>query len=243
MTKRDLKKYLHDFQGLEFESHQSFYRQKFCVNFLDSKPTFKNVIEIGCGSSSIFKKISFERETIVDPIYEFTQIAASDLALKGTRIFNCRVEDLQCTEPFDLVIASCLLHEVEDQSIFLKSLLNILAPGGSLYVDVPNARSLHRFVAVQTGYLEDLYSKSSTQVKMQQSGVVFDKKKLTKILEDNGFGPTEIGGYFIKPFHHGKMQDLLDNGTFTDADLQSFYKLGSVLDDFESEIFCFCKVL
>ncbi len=241
MNKRDLEKYLADFQGLAFEGRQSFYRQKFCIDFLNSKSVFKNVIEVGCGSSSIFKNVSFQKETIVDPIYEFTQIAASDLANKCTRIFNCRVEDLQCEERFDLVIASCLLHEVEDPSLFLKSLSNILAPGGSLYVDVPNARSLHRFVAVETGYLENIYSKSSTQIKMQQSGIVFDKQKLTEILEDNGFLIVECGGYFVKPFHHEKMQALLDNGIFTEADLLSFYKLGTILNDFESEIFCFAE--
>ena len=76
---------------------------------------------------------------------------------------------------------------------------------------------------------------------MQQSTDVFDKAKLKLILKKCGFKVNRIGGYFLKPFHHARMQHLVDQGIFSDSDLDGLYKIAENMQDFESEIFAICK--
>ena len=58
---------------------------------------------------------------------------------------------------------------------------------GIFFVDVPNTRSFHRFYAVQTGHLDDLYANTTTQIQMQQRQKVFDKNSLINLLTKTHF--------------------------------------------------------
>lgn len=58
--------------------------------------------------------------------------------------------------PFDHVVATNLLHELADPGAFLAAARGALAPHGLVHVSVPNPRSLHRLVALDMGWIDDL---------------------------------------------------------------------------------------
>lgn len=64
---------------------------------------------------------------------------------------------------FDHVVATSLIHELTDPAAFLREAAARLAPGGALHVSVPNPRSLHRLVALEMGWIEDLHALSDRQ--------------------------------------------------------------------------------
>ena len=58
----------------------------------------------------------------------------------------------------------------------------------------------------QTGHLT-IYMQIQRRNQMQRQKV-FDKNSLINLLTKTSFSVEEIGGYFIKLFHHERMQNL-----------------------------------
>ncbi len=71
---------------------------------------------------------------------------------------------------------------------------------------------------------------------MQQNST-FDCESLKAISVKNGFTVKESGSYFVKPFTHQQMQDMLDHGIVNDNILEGLYKMEKYLPDYGSEIF------
>ena len=65
-----------------------------------------------------------------------------------------------------------------------------------MHVNVPNAHSLHRLLAVEIGLIEDPFELSSTQKQMQQHST-FGLDSLAELLCQQGFEVQSSGGYFI----------------------------------------------
>ena len=238
---RDFKKYLNDFDQLPFEAIQASFRRKSFIENLKFLPTCKRVLEVGCGESSIFESVQFETNVIVEPIQEFINRLHLRTKCDNITCINSKIENLKTVEKYDLIVASCILHEIENPVEFLNVIFKLIKIGGALYLDVPNAQSLHRHFAVATNYLKNVYSPTTTQVNMQQKSTAFDKKSLQSILIKTGFTVDRVGGHFIKPFHHARMQELVDKGFLSKADLNGLYKLAKETRKFESEIFAICK--
>ena len=238
---RDLETYYQDFKELKFENTMAFYRKKAFLENLPRQQEFDNVLEVGCGESSIFEYKRFEKCTTVDPIGPFLERLKSKPECSHVATHCCGLEDFKTAEVFDLIVASCLLHELYDLTPFLRKVRSLLATNGIFYVDVPNANSFHRHFAIATGYLKNLQDKTTTQLHMQQKQETFTKESLISTLEEHDFKVTNCKGYFIKPFHHERMFDLIESGTLTKADLDGFYLVGKELDDYAAEIFAICN--
>ena len=237
---RDLENYYQNFRQLKFEDTMAFYRKKAFLENLPKHQEFVNVLEVGCGESSIFEYKKFKKCTTVDPIEPFLARLKSNPECYHVASHCCSLEDFETAEVFDLIVASCLLHELFDLTPFLRKIRSLLTTNGIFYVDVPNANSFHRHFAIATGHLKNLQDKTTTQLHMQQKQDAFTKDSLISTLEKHDFNVTSCKGYFIKPFHHKRMFDLIKSGTFTKADLDGFYLVGKELDDFAAEIFAIC---
>ena len=104
-----------------------------------------------------------------------------------------------------------------------------------MHVNVPNAHSLHRLLAVEIGLIEDPFELSSTQKQMQQHST-FGLDSLAELLCQQGFEVQSSGGYFIN-FTHPQMQDLCDCGFLTGAHLEGLFRLSRRMPEFGSEIY------
>lgn len=107
---------------------------------------------------------------------------------------------------------------------------------GVLHVNVPNARSLHRLLAVSMGLIPEPGAPSETQRRMQQRAATYDAASLRADLMAAGFEVVQQGSLLVKPFTHAQMQSLLDSGFMTSAMLDGFDKLVNELPDLGSEI-------
>jgi 2-polyprenyl-3-methyl-5-hydroxy-6-metoxy-1,4-benzoquinol methylase len=137
---------------------------------------------------------------------------------------------------FDLIVLSSLLHEISDPQHLLQALHRHCHASSVVHVNVPNAHSLHRLLAVEMGLIEDPFELSATQKQMQQHST-FDLDNLTELLRQQGFEVQSSGSYFIKPFTHAQMQDLYDRGYLTDAHLEGLFRLTRHMPEFGSEIY------
>lgn len=234
---RDLVDYVGQYRALPFEPLQiSFRRRRVLARVALHAP--RRLLEIGCGESPLFLDLPGLETVVVEPAAAF---AANARRLAAERpevtVVEQYAEELgpSLGGPFDMVVLSCLLHEVPDPQRLLSAVRGLCAPGGVLHVNVPSARSLHRLLAVAMGLIPDVATESDTQRTMQQRGV-YDAAGLEDELGRAGFAVTERGSIFVKPFTHAQMQRLVDEDFLTPQMLDGLDALALLLPDLGSEL-------
>jgi len=233
---RDLDDYTAQYLRLPFEPIQAAYRRRRVLAQIERHEP-QRLLEVGCGHAPLFTDLPGIAVTVVEPTAVFAGGARELAALRSdVRVVEGFVEDLPAPDqPYDMVIASCVLHEVEDAAAFLAGLRRQCAAATVLHVNVPNARSLHRLLAVAMGLIAAPGETSATQRTMQQRGI-YDPASLRDELARAGFDAVDAGSLFVKPFTHAQMQQLVDQGFMTPAMLDGLDTLVGTLPELGSEI-------
>ena len=237
---RDIEAYQRAYAASDFEPVQARMRRRMLLELL-ARWQPARVLEVGCGNNALFTDYTaFERYCVVDPGPAF---AAQARAQAGhdprIRVVQAFMEDAAAQlagEPFDCILISGLLHEVPDAGRLLAAVRPLCSATTQVHVNVPNARSLHRLLALEMGLISDLHQLSANQLELQQPRT-FDIDSLSALCADRGFDVTEQGSYFIKPYAHKQMAQLQDLGLLDERMLDGLYGLARHLPDMGSEIF------
>lgn len=238
---RDLDDYARQYRRLPFEPVQAAYRRRRVLQEV-ARLAPQRLLEVGCGERPLFTELSGMEIVVVEAADAFAQ-GARDLGAgrPDVRVLAGRLEDVAVTDgalgPFDLVVLSCLLHEVADPQGLLAAVRRVCAPGAWVHVNVPNAGSLHRLLAVAMGLIEAPGALSATQRTMQQRAT-YDAASLHAELACAGFEVVDAGSLFVKPFTHAQMQQLVDQGFMTPAMLDGLDRLATDLPALGSELWC-----
>ncbi|QDQ26267.1 class I SAM-dependent methyltransferase [Chitinimonas arctica] len=234
---RDIHDYTVQYQSLPFEAIQAgFRRRRVLAEIARVQP--RHLLEVGCGLAPLFTDLPDTAVTVIEPAPAFAEHARQ---LAGGRT-DVRVMEgyLESVAPpgdkVDMIILSSLLHEVEDPQALLAAVRRHCDGDTLVHVNVPNALSLHRLLAVAMGLMDAPGAISATQRTMQQRAT-YDTTSLAAELESAGFEVVARGSLFIKPFTHGQMQQLVDSGFMTDAMLEGLDKLVEQLPEQGSEIY------
>ena len=67
----------------------------------------------------------------------------------GLELLQGFFETFEHPARFDIIEAGFILEHVDDPAVVLKRLHQFLAPGGRIFIAVPNARSLHRLLQLE----------------------------------------------------------------------------------------------
>jgi 2-polyprenyl-3-methyl-5-hydroxy-6-metoxy-1,4-benzoquinol methylase len=181
----------------------------------------RRILEVGCGlelfvDAAIRSGVDFERWVVIEPASMLAQKARTRAATEPRLL----VIDGYCEDPavgkaarelgpFDVVLISQVLHEVEDPVDLLHSALALAAPGAHVLVTTPNALSFHRLLAVEMGLMPTHQALSPRNLRFRQ-GVVFDPDRLRILLEQVGLLNLQFEGYMFKPFTHVQMARVLE---------------------------------
>lgn len=245
---RDLKKYQDDYRSLAFEKHHVKARKRIVLEQINQiKPL--HVLEIGCGLDPLGSYLNGKTEyTLIEPAPDFFDFAERKLEnVRNVNLINSTFEntDLATLRSTDFVVVSCLLHELQDRESFLrqlKSLFSNLSNNAVCHINVPNSNSLHRKLAVSMGLVDKANVPSDTQVRMQQSGIVYDYESLTHEMYQYGFRAIADGGILLKPFTHEQMYQILSHDIIGADVIIGLEKLGVEMKEISSEIwvnFCY----
>lgn len=236
------QKYIQD----SYEDYQVRYRRKKIIEILHSgKYKHSSILEIGCGKEPLFKYLKdtdFEKYCLIEPSVCFYENAVRESGEDARiRIINGMFPqdfeplDNEHAEKFDFIICASLLHEIEDQQFFLAALKGLCFCDTTIHINVPNAQSFHRLLAVKMGLIENEYALSERNLVYQQHNV-FDLKQLTQLCADSGFCIIESGGFFIKPFTHDQMYKMLALNIIDEKVLDGLYLMDE-MGEWGSEIF------
>lgn len=242
---RDIDLYTKEYDGLPFEAIQVEYRRK---KVLEQVMKYKHdcMLEVGCGLEPLFAFLNdFDEMTIVEPSSEFVN-KAKELLFEKFSDANFSVDIIQgfleekCADirnkQYDMIIVSSLLHELENPKNVLDATYELCTKDTIVHINVPNAKSLHRYLAFEMGLIESVYEKSAQQTRLNQHST-FDMEALITLLEECGFSVIEKGSYFPKLFTHGQMQKLVDEKIINREMLDGMYKMSKYLGNYGSEIY------
>lgn len=240
---RDLEQYQQAYNDLPFESIQLSFRRRVVLEQI-ARESPAHLLEVGCGLRPLFTDVAdFSTFTVVEPAAEFAAKARElSLQRKGVRVVEGVMEELTPSSPADMVIVSSLLHEVEQPRRLLAAIKKHCHGETLVHVNVPNAHSFHRLLAVEMGLMPDPFSLSATQQRMQQSST-FSLASLSTLLAEEGFQLESSGSYFVKPFTHAQMQQLCDQGMLTEAHLEGLFAMSRYLPELGSEIYVNAKLM
>lgn len=232
--------------NFDFEGVLVAARRRTVLEFLSHRRPHV-VVEAGCGTELLCARtaelgLPFEWWVVVEPSSRFAALANSHASTPpGARVtvVQAFLEDsvdqvMAVCGPADVVICSSVLHEVDDPVEFLTAARRMLAEDGLLYVDVPNARSLHRRLARAMGLIGDEAELSARNRTLGQPRV-YDIPGVCAVVEAAGFDVVDRGGYFVKPFTNAQMADI---GFVDGALLDGLWTMGRELPDLAAEIFC-----
>ena len=244
---RDLDKYTADYNTANFEDYQIEYRKRKILEIIDEyKP--QRILEIGCGMDSLFNHVNaeeFDLFTVIEPssVFYNNALAMSKKVNMNIKCINAyfQYEKEYYDDSYDMIICASLLHEIENAEEFLKDIHNISREHTIIHINVPNADSMHRELAKCMGIISSNTQLTERNIQFQQSRV-FNIITLTELLRKT-WGGVEIidsGTFFIKPFTHSQMYELMKNKIIDENVLDGLYKLSSMPEykNLGSELYC-----
>ena len=240
---RDIKDYSDKYEDEPFEATMVKIRKKMVIEQCN-KYNHSHILEIGCGMEPFFMDFSdYTNMVIVEPSEKFTQNAANLAEDKGlsVKIITGTLEDrideiISLDIHFDFIILSSVLHELDDPQAMLKSIWKICDANTIVHINVPNAKSVHRLIAVEEGMISDVHEQSNEMKRMQRRRT-YDIYSLMDETTQAGFSVNDKGSYFIKPFTHLQMQNCLDAGIIDEKVLEGLEKIIKYMPEYGAGIF------
>ncbi len=241
---KDIIQYTKDYNQEGFEEYQVEYRRKKILEIINRYPHAR-ILEIGCGYAPLFSFLEndYEKYVVIEPsedfFYHAQQLRNSDKIVCINDYFS--VTDALKNESFDFIICSSLLHELDNPDNMLQDMKRIATGDTIVHINVPNAKSIHRLLAKEMGLLRHEWDMSERNILLQQSRV-YDMASLLGLVHDNGFSVLESGSYFVKPFSHAQMYEMVKSQIISKEVLEGLYLLTNYIPEYGSEIYVNCKL-
>ena len=225
---------------------RTFRRQKVLEILNCHKP--KHILEIGCGCWSFSEFYhNYDEFLIVERSERFCNM------IRKSKYYNSRINVLEGfleeqintikDKNFDFILLSGVLHEVPNQTELLSSIKSLCNNNTILHINVPNNKSFHLLWAYESGLIQQIGDLTATATHFNRHST-FDLSSLIAFVENAGFKvlDTSGGSYFMKPFNHAKMTELMKLGIIDENLLDGLNKLTKYFPNNGAEIFVNCKI-
>lgn len=240
---RDIINYQERYNIPNFEDYQIMYRRKKILEILE-KTNHDTILEIGTGMCPIFDYFDdFKKYYFFEPGKEFfdnaNKLASNDFRITGINKPFEYDEDIE-KQGLDFIICASLLHELENPRQLVRDIYKISNDSTRVLINVPNANSFHRVLAMNMGLIKELKEFSDRNRYYQQHSV-FDMQDIVQLVEECGLKIVEKGYLFLKPFTHTQMFEMMKNNIIDETVLDGLYKMTDMYPELGSEIWLLCQ--
>lgn len=176
---------------------------------------------LGHGFTTAYFASRFRRYRVIDGSAEMIARFRARFDAGHVDIVEAYFEDFETDERFDCIVMGFVLEHIEDPSLVLARYRHFLAPGGSVFVAVPNAEALHRRIGHAAGQLPDMQQLSEADLQFGHRRY-FTLATLKQLVIDAGYEVVRAEGIMLKPVTTGQLEAL----ALSDAVLEGLMKVG-----------------
>jgi 2-polyprenyl-3-methyl-5-hydroxy-6-metoxy-1,4-benzoquinol methylase len=194
-------------------------------------------LQVGCfhGDFTVELAKTYRDLSVVDATREFLDRTRQRVG-GAVKCHLGLFEDYHSAERYDAVFLVHILEHVTEPVAFLGKARELLAPGGRVYVIVPNGAAASRRIAVKMGVLPTLGALSEADRKHGHRRIYF----LDTLQNDATRAAMRIaasGGIFFKPLANFQFDGLMGGKYIGDAFMEGCYRLGAEHPDMCASIY------
>ncbi|MPT47339.1 MAG: bifunctional 2-polyprenyl-6-hydroxyphenol methylase/3-demethylubiquinol 3-O-methyltransferase UbiG [Sphingobium sp.] len=169
----------------------------------------KKALDVGCGAGLLCEPLARlgAQVTGIDAAAENIAAAQDHAEKQGVSIDYqaVGVEVLGRPGEYDLVTSMEVIEHVTDPSLFLRGLVEALAPGGLMILSTPNRTALSKLAMITVGEGMGMIPKGTHEWKQ-----FITPEELTTMLDDAGMEVTNMRGMIFTPGHGFQIGDNKD---------------------------------
>lgn len=186
-------------------------------------PVNSRVLEMGVGHDSYTARTisRFGHSYIVEGSSRLGNWISNSYGADVT-VYQSNFETFAPEEGFDVVLATNVLEHMDDPVACLSRVaLWLNTGGGRVFVQVPNARSVHRLIGVELGLLKSPLDFSESDVIVGHKRV-FVEETIERVFKESGFCFDPVKGRlptFVKFLANAQMAD------YTDLEINTLFSL------------------
>lgn len=191
----------------------------------------RSLLEVGAAEGIMTELLS--RTGLDLTIVEGAETFCDDLRRRfpDATVVHSLIEDVEIEGPFDTVVLGHVLEHVDDPIAALATVRRLLAPGGRILCAVPNARSLHRQMAVIMGLTASEADLSDLDIQHGHRRV-YDPESFRQEFLQAGLRIERFGGYWMKPISNAQIEQA-----WSPEMLEAAMALGERYPDISAEIY------
>jgi len=154
---------------------------------------------------------------------------------KNINVHQELFEKVELNEKYDAIVLGHVLEHVEEPKLILQKIRNWLKPNGIVLCAVPNARSIHRQVAVEMNLISSIFDQSEKDIHHGHMRIYTPETLLSEFLNATYYIVSR-GGYWLKPLSDRQIEE-----NWSDEMINSFMKLGEQYPDIAGELYLIAK--
>ncbi len=168
-----------------------------------------SLLELGLGHGFATAQFSrqFPRHQVIDGSPAVIAAFRGNYPDCKADIVETYFEQFETDERFDVIVMGFILEHVDDPVAVMGRFRKFLAPGGKMFVSVPNAEVLNRRLGHLAGMLEDMQELSDND-RLLGHQRYYTLASLTDDIVAAGYVLKSIEGIYLKPFTTGQMRSL-----------------------------------
>lgn len=168
-----------------------------------------SLLELGLGhgiTASVFER-HFKRHIVVDASPAVIDNFRQRFPDSKVEIVESYFESFDTPERFDVIVFGYILEHVDDPVLILKHFRRFLAPGGRMFVTVPNAEVLNRRLGYLAGLLPDMRQLSEHDLLLGHKRY-YTVETLRQDILQAGYAIRRLEGIYLKPLATSQMISL-----------------------------------
>ncbi|KLN60318.1 SAM-dependent methyltransferase [Kiloniella spongiae] len=169
----------------------------------------KSLLELGLGhghTANIFSE-NFDRYLVLDGSSAVIDNFHEKYPDCSAEIIETYFEEFDTDEKFDVIVMGFILEHVDDPKQIITRYKQYLAPGGKLFIAVPNAAVMNRRLGVLAGLLDDVKTLSDfDHISGHQR--YYTVETLASEIKNAGFKVDIMEGLYLKPLTTSQMLSL-----------------------------------
>ncbi|HEV7780586.1 MAG TPA: class I SAM-dependent methyltransferase [Chitinophagaceae bacterium] len=176
---------------------------------LDQVKGAGSLLELGLGhgfTTTIFSK-HFSRHVVLDGSGAVIANFKARYPGCAADIVETYFEEFKSEDRFDLVVMGFILEHVDDPVRILSHFKKFLAPGGRMFISVPNAEVLNRRLGHIAGLLPDMQELSENDHVLGHQRY-YTVQTLTEDVNAAGYSIVKMEGIYLKPFTTSQILSL-----------------------------------